>query len=176
MGCHGPTGSGMQAIGSPRIAGQNPWYIQRQIQNFKAGVRGATPGDTHGIQMPPIVAILITQQDSYNVVAYVGTLKPEILPHTVKGGDPAKGKEIFKTCAACHGEDGKGIELLSSPRVAGIPDYYLLRQINNFKKGVRGKHEDDIFGRQMALLQELSLKDDQAILDVIAYINSLPPE
>ena len=63
--------------------------------------------------------------------------------------------------------------MLSAPRVAGIPDWYLLRQIRNFDKGVRGTHPDDIFGRQMGVIQKLMLKDDQAILDVIAYIQTL---
>ena len=95
---------------------------------------------------------------------------------TVKGGDVPKGKEIFTICAACHGDDGKGIEVLSSPRLAGIPDWYLLRQINNFEKGIRGTHADDIFGRQMGVIQKLMLENDQAKLDVIAYINTLPKE
>jgi cytochrome c oxidase subunit 2 len=175
-GCHGPTASGMLAIGAPRTAGQNPWYLRRQIANFKAGIRGAKPQDTYGIQMPPIAATLKTQQDVEDVIAYIGTLKPEILPPTVEGGDAAKGKEIYRVCAVCHGDDGKGIELLSAPRVAGIPDWYLQRQIGNFKKGLRGTHQDDIFGRQMAVIQELMLTSDQDVIDVLTYINTLPKD
>jgi cytochrome c oxidase subunit 2 len=174
--CHGPTASGMQVIGAPRTAGQNPWYLRRQIANFKAGIRGVNPQDTYGMQMPPIVATLRTQQDVEDVIAYLGTLKPEILPQTIEGGDVAKGKEIYRTCAACHGDDGKGIEVLSAPRLAGIPDWYLERQIGNFKKGVRGKHPDDIFGRQMAVIQELMLTSDQEVVDVLAYIYTLPKD
>ena len=33
--CHGPNGEGLQALNSPRIAGQQAWYTIRQIQNFK---------------------------------------------------------------------------------------------------------------------------------------------
>ena len=174
--CHGPTASGMQVIGAPRTAGQNPWYLRRQIANFKTGIRGVNVHDTYGMQMPPVIATLKTQQDVEDVIAYLGTLKPEILPPTIKGGDAAKGKEIYRTCAACHGDDGKGIEVLSAPRLAGIPDWYLQRQIGNFKKGVRGTHADDIFGRQMGIIQKLMLKDDQAKFDVVAYINSLPKD
>jgi cytochrome c oxidase subunit 2 len=175
-GCHGPTGSGSQEIGAPRIAGQNHWYENRQLHNLKAGIRGTHPQDEKGAVMRPMALTLVTDQDIEDVVAFLGTLKPEILPQTVKGGDVAKGKEIYATCAACHGDDGKGVEVLSSPRVAGIPDWYLQLQLRNFDKGIRGTHQDDIFGRQMGIIQKLMLPNDQAILDVIAYINTLPKD
>jgi cytochrome c oxidase subunit 2 len=174
--CHGPTGAGSQEIGAPRIAGQRHWYELRQLRNLKAGIRGADPKDTFGIVMRPMALTLITDQDIEDVVAYFSTLKPEILPQTVTGGNAEKGKELFPTCAACHGDDGKGIEVLSAPRVAGIPDWYLKRQIQNFDTDIRGTHADDIFGRQMGVIQKIMLKDEQAILDVIAYINTLPKE
>jgi cytochrome c553 len=140
--CHGPTGSGSKEIGAPRIAGQNHWYELRQLRNFKAGLRGVNPEDTFGVVMRPMSFTLASDQDIEDVVAYFGTLKPEILPTTVTGGDVPKGKEIFTICAACHGDDGKGIEVLSAPRLAGIPDWYLLRQINNkgHPRDARGRH------------------------------------
>ncbi len=175
LACHGPTGGGNEAIGSPRIAGQNPWYIKRQIANFKAGIRGVKPEDTFGIQMRPLALTLADDQAVENIIAYLETLTPEILPKTIEG-DVEKGKELYVVCAACHGDDGKGIEVLSAPRIAGEPDWYLLRQTMNFSKGIRGSHPDDIFGRQMAVINDLMLKDEQAVKDVIAYINTLPPE
>ena len=174
--CHMPTGSGSKEIGAPRIAGQNPWYEQRQLQNFKAGIRGTKPEDTFGAVMRPMALTLPTDQDIVDVIAYFDTLKPEILPQTIQGGDAAKGKETYAICAACHGDDGTGIEVLSAPRVAGIPDWYLDRQIRNFDSGTRGTHAEDIFGHQMGVIQKLMLPDDKTILDVIAYINTLPKE
>jgi cytochrome c oxidase subunit 2 len=174
--CHQPTGSGSKEIGAPRIAGQNPWYEQRQLRNFKAGIRGTKPEDKFGAVMRPMALTLPTDQDIEDVIAYFDTLKPEILPQTVQGGDATKGKETYAICAACHGDDGKGIEVLSAPRVAGIPDWYLERQIRNFDTGIRGTHAEDIFGRQMGVIQKLMLPDDQAILDVITFINTLPKE
>jgi cytochrome c oxidase subunit 2 len=174
--CHGPTAAGSLEIGAPRIAGQNHWYELRQLANFKARIRGTDPKDTFGLVMQPMSLTLPTDQDIEDVVAYFGTLKPDMLPETVKGGDVAKGKETYLICAACHGDDGRGIEVLSAPRVAGIPDWYLKRQIENFDTGIRGRHAEDIFGRQMGVIQKIMLKDDQAILDVITYINSLPKE
>jgi cytochrome c oxidase subunit 2 len=175
-GCHMATGSGSKEIGAPRIAGQNHWYELRQLRNFKAGIRGTKPEDSFGAVMRPMALTLATDQDVEDVIGYFSTLKPEILPETIQGGDVAKGKEIYDICAVCHGDDGKGIEVLSAPRVAGIPDWYLERQIRNFDAGIRGTHSEDIFGRQMGVIQKLMLENDQAILDVIAYINTLPKE
>ncbi len=174
--CHGKTGGGSKEIGAPRIAGQMAAYEKRQLENFKAGIRGTKPEDTFGAVMRPMALTLVTEQDIVDTIAYFDTLAPDILPDTVQGGNAAKGKDIYAICAACHGDDGKGIEVLSAPRVAGIPDWYLQRQVGNFDAGVRGTHQDDIFGRQMGAMQKLMLPNDQAILDVIAYINSLPKD
>jgi cytochrome c oxidase subunit 2 len=53
-----------------------------------------------------------------------------------------------------------------------MSDWYLLTQLNNFKARIRGGHEDDIYGDQMYMIAA-SLIDDQAMNDVIAYINTL---
>jgi cytochrome c oxidase subunit 2 len=172
--CHGKTGAGSKEIGAPRIAGQNHSYEERQLQNFKAGIRGTKPEDSFGAVMRPMALTLVNDQEIEDVIAYFSTLQPEILPETVTGGNAAKGKETYTICAACHGDDGMGIDVLSAPRVAGIPDWYLERQVRNFDKGIRGTHSDDVFGRQMGVIQKLMLEDDQSILDVIAYINTLP--
>jgi cytochrome c553 len=174
--CHMKTGGGSKEIGAPRIAGQNATYEMRQLQNFKSGIRGTKPEDSFGAVMRPMALTLPTDQDIVDVIAYFDTLQPEILPDTVQGGNAAAGKETYAICAACHGDDGKGIDVLSAPRVSGIPDWYLERQIRNFDTGVRGTHGEDVFGRQMGVIQKLMLKDDQSILDVIAYINTLPKE
>ena len=48
----------------------------------------------------------------------------------------------------------------------------ILNQLQNFKSGVRGSHPGDYYGYQMALLG-ITLRDEKAINDVIAYINTL---
>ncbi len=49
--CHGPSGEGNPALNAPRIAGQDAWYIRRQLHAFRDGVRGKHEGDTFGAQM-----------------------------------------------------------------------------------------------------------------------------
>jgi len=72
--CHGPNGEGMQALNAPRLAGQEAWYVVRQLQNFKSGVRGTNPADTFGLQMAPMAQILPDEAAIEDVAAYVQSL------------------------------------------------------------------------------------------------------
>jgi cytochrome c oxidase subunit 2 len=53
-----------------------------------------------------------------------------------------------------------------------MTDWYLKRQLQYFKDGVRGMHPEDQLGYQMTHMVS-ALKDEQAIDDVVAYINTL---
>lgn len=74
IACHGPDGNGMEAVGSPRIAGQADWYLYLQLQKFHSGMRGTHPDDTYGAQMR---AMSLTLEDStamFDVIAYIRTI------------------------------------------------------------------------------------------------------
>ena len=88
------------------------------------------------------------------------------------GGDPTKGKTLYTACAACHGQNGEGIQATNSPRLAGLNDWYLISQLQKFKSGLRGANAEDIYGAQMAVFAK-TLADEQAILDVVAHIKTL---
>jgi cytochrome c oxidase subunit 2 len=53
-----------------------------------------------------------------------------------------------------------------------MSDWYLATQLKNFQEGVRGSHPQDMYGPQMALMSA-TLADDQAINDLLAYINAV---
>jgi cytochrome c oxidase subunit 2 len=61
---------------------------------------------------------------------------------------------------------------MNAPGLKGMSDWYLVTQLKNFKQGIRGAHPQDLYGRQMALMSEI-LHDDQAINDLVTYINTL---
>jgi cytochrome c553 len=61
---------------------------------------------------------------------------------------------------------------MAGPRLAGQSDWYLVRQLQNYRKGLRGYDPRDIFGNQMKPMA-MTLASDQAINDVVAYINTL---
>ena len=81
-------------------------------------------------------------------------------------------KGFMSTCGACHGPDGRGVQATNAPRLKGMSDWYLVTQLKNFKQGIRGHHPQDMYGPQMALMSAI-LTDEQAIKDLVAYINSL---
>ncbi len=119
-----------------------------------------------------MAATLVNDAIIDNVIAYIGTLPDTPAPATIIGDiDIAHGAELYVVCANCHGKDGQGIQM-NAPRQAGMSDWYLLDQLKNFKKGIRGAHPYDLDGKQMGFMAR-TLQDDQAMRDVVAYINTL---
>ena len=118
-----------------------------------------------------MVATLANEAAVDNVVAHILTF-PDNPPEQTVTGDVEAGRKHYNTCAYCHGKDGEGIEAVNAPGLAGATDWYLTRQLENFKSGVRGSHPQDYYGYQMGLLG-ITLRDEQAIKDVVAYINTL---
>lgn len=87
--------------------------------------------------------------------------------------DPVAGKALFAVCAGCHGQQAEGNPALNAPKLSGQGDWYLKRQLANFKQGARGTHEKDVFGKMMAPMAA-TLPDEAAIENVAAYIKTLP--
>lgn len=169
-GCHGANGEGNLAMNAPRLNGQHPWYLERQLRQFKQGARGAHEKDVFGKMMAPMAATLPDDAAIANVAAYIATL-PDVRGAATIKGNADIGRQRYATCAACHGAGAQGIAATNAPRLEGMSDWYLARQLRNFKAGVRGAHPQDIQGGQMALFAQ-TLADDAAIGDVIAYINT----
>ena len=168
--CHGAAGEGNVALNAPKLTGLQNWYLERQILNFKHGLRGSDPADTFGAQMAPMAAILDDTAIN-NVVAYIASL-PDMDSTPTISGDIARGEHIFITCGSCHGTDGRGIWSQNAPNLNGANDWYIARQLENYRQGIRGSHPQDLYGKQMTLMTVM-LRDEQAINDLVAYINTL---
>jgi len=169
--CHGAQGEGLLALNAPKLSGQDPRYLKRQLRNYKAGLRGIHEDDVNGRVMAPMAATLVNDAMIDNVIAHIGTLPDTPAESTIVDGDIAHGAKLYALCANCHGDDGQGIRM-NAPRQAGINDWYLLSQLKNFKQGIRGHHPEDLGGKQMRAMAQ-TLQDDQAMRDVVAYINTL---
>ena len=50
------------------------------------------------------------------------------------GPGMVRGEQIFDTCFPCHGHDGLGNALLEAPAIAGLPRWYIERQLTNFSR------------------------------------------
>jgi cytochrome c oxidase subunit II len=168
--CHGAQGEGNIAMNAPKIAGQEPWYLRRQMQAYQQGIRGTAPGDVHGAQMRPMAMTVMAPNALENLIAYVATFPDAPAAATVQG-DVAVGKGAYAVCAACHGANGEGVEPLGGPQLAGLNDWYLIRQLQNYQKGLRGYDSKDTYGMQMKPMA--ATLNDKTIVDVAAYLNTL---
>ena len=169
--CHGAEGEGNQALNGPKLAGQEAWYIERQLNYFKEGVRGGE-GDTNGAAMAPMAMTLADDAAVRNVSAYIATLTDTPAATTVSG-DIDNGYDIYdRNCAACHLDDGSGTWYTDAPKLAGMSDWYFVTQISNFRAGIRGLHSSDDFGEQMVWMAT-AMSGLEKIEDVAAYVNTL---
>ncbi|OQW89128.1 MAG: cytochrome-c oxidase, cbb3-type subunit III [Rhodoferax ferrireducens] len=88
--------------------------------------------------MPPMAAAVGTEEDVKNVAQYVLSLSGS--PHDA--AKAALGKEKFAVCAACHGEDGKGMQAVGAANLTdniwlhGFGEQAILNMVNNGMQNV----------------------------------------
>ena len=169
--CHGANANGNYGIRAPKLSGMEPWYLERQLENFAAGIRGTPAEDASGHEMWPVGLRVKQENVLKGAVAFIGTLESRKPAPTVTG-NIARGRQIYQTCVACHGAKGEGNATLQTPALAARSDWYLVTQLRNFKLKLRGADERDTLGAQMAAIGA-TIPDDQAIIDVVSYINTL---
>jgi cytochrome c553 len=84
MECHRYNGMGEVAFNSAPLVTLNRSYLRRQLQNYRAGRRGADPGDLYGAKMVEIAGRL-DDEDIELFVNYLGAL--------AHGDDPRPARE-----------------------------------------------------------------------------------
>ncbi|WP_374336686.1 cytochrome c [Methyloversatilis sp.] len=139
--CHGADGNS-SIPANPKLAGQHPEYLYKQLMNFK-GKDGKPAERDNGI-MAGMVAGL-SDQDMRNLAAYYSAQKPsggqakgsresiELGQKLWRGGDQSKG---LPACAGCHGPAGAGLPA-QYPRIAGQHADYTEAQLKTFRVGER---------------------------------------
>jgi cytochrome c553 len=170
--CHGVDGRGDRAALAPAIAGLPTWYVKGQLEKFRNGQRGLHFDDVAGMRMRPMSLYLQSDPDLAAVAAYVEALTPTKPAPALEGGDPQRGQPLYVACASCHGVDGSGNPALFGPPLRHTSDWYLVTQLQNFKTGVRGARPGDTNGALMRPFS-MTLADEQAMRDVVAYIMTL---
>jgi cytochrome c553 len=160
--CHGADGNSMIPL-YPKLAGQHPEYITKQLKNFKSGERNTAI-------MAGMVATL-TPEDMDNLGAYFATQaakggtaksngKGSVGEKIYKGGIPGVG---VPACASCHGPAGAGIPV-QFPRLAGQHADYTVAQLKSFRAGQRA---NDAAKMMRSVAAKLSDEDMAAVADYI---------
>jgi cytochrome c553 len=151
--CHGMEGESASPV-FPRLAGQHPEYIAKQLADFKTGRRkGAMNEQAQGL----------SESDIKSLGAYFGQKKPK----AQNVADPdlaAVGRYIYlkgnsfsgvAACASCHGAKGEGTVQL--PRLAGQHAAYLQSQLKEFN--TRERNNDNAVMHTIASrLTELEIR------------------
>ena len=159
--CHAADGNST-APANPKIAGQIPEYIHKQLADFKAQ-GGKKPARVSPI-MQPMVANL-SEADMKGLASYYAgqQLRPAaaadknlaLLGQKLwRGGNSATG---VPACAGCHGPTGAGIPS-QYPRLAGQYADYLAAQLKAFKDGARANDPNGMMRGVVARMTEHEMR------------------
>ena len=166
--CHAPDGNS-QIAANPKLAGQIPEYLYKQLTNFKAAAGKKAERDN--AVMAGMVAGLSTE-DMHNLAAYFAgqTAKPGV----AKSKDlVALGQRIYRggiagegvaACASCHGPNGAGMPA-QYPRLSGQHAEYIAAQLKAFRSSARA---NDAAASMRGVAGRLSDREIEAVADYVA--------
>jgi cytochrome c553 len=162
IACHGAQGNSTISQ-NPKLAGQYAAYLDKQMTEFKSGVR-------HSVIMGPL-AKQLSEADIKNLSAYMDAQDMKL--GAAKGDEEQRtlGRDIYRAgiaakgvpaCAACHSPTGAGIPA-QYPRLSGQHADYTVAELERFRSGER-KNSAPMTG----VAERLSDKEIKAVADYIA--------
>jgi len=156
--CHGADGNSVNPVW-PKLAGQHPKYLEKQLHDFKSGKRKNT-------NMSPMAAPL-SDQDIANLALWFSTQKHkpgaadpalvELGSRIYRGGIPEKG---VPACTGCHSPTGAGNPGAGYPALSGQHAEYTKIQLEAFRKGERS---NDPAGIMRTIASGLSDQEIEAL-------------
>jgi cytochrome c553 len=166
--CHAADGNST-ASANPKIAGQFPEYLHKQLGDFKAQA-GRKPARESAV-MAGMVASL-SDADMLGLAAYYAgqSLKPAAAADKAlatlgqkiwRGGNAASG---VPACAGCHGPAGAGMPA-QYPRLAGQFAEYTMAQLKLFRDGARA---NDPNGMMRGVAARMSEREIRAVAEYVA--------
>lgn len=141
--CHGIQGHSPNNPVWPKLAGQHPNYLRKQLRGFKSGAR---KNET----MSPMAAPL-GEQDIEDLAAYFSGQEV-----TVDSADPKKaalGAQIYRAgipgkgvgaCMGCHGPTGRGNPPAVFPWLSGQHAAYVAKTLKDFRDGNRANDPNEM--------------------------------
>lgn len=159
--CHAADGNSVAAA-NPKIAGQLPEYLHKQLADFKP--QGGKKPVRESAIMTPMVANL-SEADMKNLAAYYSgqQLKPAVATDKDlaalgqklwRGGNAATG---VPACAGCHGPAGAGIPA-QYPRISGQFSEYVAAQLKAFRDGARANDPNGMMRGVAARMTEREIR------------------
>lgn len=166
--CHAADGNS-QIAANPKLAGQFPEYLHKQLVNFKP--QGGKKAERDNAVMAGMVANL-SAADLRDVSAYYASQK--LKPAAAKDKDlAALGQKIYRggnaatgvaACAGCHGPSGAGMPS-QYPRIAGQFPEYVEAQLKAFRGGARA---NDPNGMMRGVAARMTDREIQAVSEYVA--------
>jgi len=166
VACHGEDGNSPSNL-YPKIAGQHESYLEKQITQFKSGVRS-----------DPIMAGMVatlSEQDIKDLAAYYAsqtatpeTVSPEVAvtgKNLYMGGDINRG---IPGCTACHGPRGNGLELAQFPKISNQHPAYIKAQLEKFRSKAR---DNDPNGMMVDVAAKLTDADIELLSEYISALH-----
>ena len=170
--CHGFNGAGNN-IKFPRLAGQKPEYIVKQLHDFRNGLR-----TNDGGQMSK-TATELKEEDYPRVAAwFAGQTPPWPKPTLDAPPDSARARRLsfvgapdVGACLSCHSATAPGIQdnAVIGPRIAGQHDYYIAKQLREYRDGVRKSNDPQHVMTKIA--RKLS---DADIVELAVFLSQNP--
>ncbi|MCU7811926.1 MAG: cytochrome c4 [Candidatus Thiodiazotropha sp. (ex Notomyrtea botanica)] len=165
-GCHAADGnSGLNPLW-PKIAGQHPGYIEKQLKAFKDGER------TDPLMAP--MAMPLSEQDMADLAAYFSS---QTRTTGIASADAvATGEGLYRAgnaetgvaaCMACHGPAGFGIPEAGFPALAGQNAAYIEKALKDFRSGARA---NDMNKMMQGVVERMT---DEEVAAVAQYIQGL---
>jgi cytochrome c553 len=166
--CHGPDGNSAISA-NPKLAGQHPEYLFKQMKEFKAA-EGKQPERVNAVMNGMIAAFDENQMRDMAAYFATQTQKGEQAKNreTVekgqklyRAGDASKG---LPACAACHGPAGAGMPS-QYPRIGGQFAEYTESQLKAFRDGTRANDANKMMRMVALKMTDVEIK---AVSDYIA--------
>jgi cytochrome c553 len=164
--CHGADGNSL-APTFPKLAGQHPTYLLKQLNDIKSGARS----------VPAMAGQLdaMSAQDLEDIAAYFGS--QTATPGVAKEELVALGQSVYRAgirekgvaaCTACHSPTGTGNGPAKFPRLSGQHADYIATQLRAFRNDERTNDGDNRIMRDVA-----SRLSDKELDAVASYASGL---
>ena len=164
--CHGADGNSGANPVWPKLAGQHPGYILKQLADFKANKRSDA-------MMSPMAAPL-SEADMADLAAYFSSQKRTV--GEAAADKVAAGEQLYRAgnaangvsaCTACHGPTGSGNPQANFPSIAGQGAAYTVKALKDFRAGSRNNDTG-------AMMQDVASRLTDAEIEAVAqYVQGL---